>query len=83
MRIRILNEKGRAETEARIRELREDLARLEASLANYDQAPQDAGAQHAVINRLEQYIDAVDTKSHSLKAFWKALWQDPEPKKIA
>ena len=80
--MRILNEKSRAETEARIRELHEDLARLKDHLANLDALEKDEESQHELIDQLEHYIDAVDSKSHSLKTFWKLLWQGAETSKM-
>lgn len=61
------------ETVARIRELRQSIDKLEAELT---QATPDTRAQHEIVERLDQYIDAVDTKASSLKTFWRALKQE-------
>lgn len=64
---------SREEAEARIRELRESLSRLEDELAHHEA---DDDAQHALIDHLDEYIDAVDDKLSSLKLFWNTLRQE-------
>ncbi|WP_341644216.1 hypothetical protein [Thauera sp. SDU_THAU2] len=62
----------RQQTESRIRELRQAIEALEQELNKDD----DAVKEHAMIDHLDQYIDAVDTKVSSLKAFWQSLKQE-------
>jgi vacuolar-type H+-ATPase subunit E/Vma4 len=62
---------NRAEKHTRIRELREAIAQLETELQKEMETE-----QHAMIDRLEDHFNAVETKLSSLKAFWQALKQD-------
>jgi cob(I)alamin adenosyltransferase len=64
---------SRREAENRIRELRESLNELEDELARHKA---DESAQHALIDHLDEYIDAVDDKFSSLKMFWHTLRQE-------
>ena len=57
--------------ETRIRELRESLDHLETELVRSEE--QETSAQHAEIDRLDDYIDAVDTRFSSLHQFWSVL----------
>jgi len=66
-----MNTSYRAEKEARIRELREAIAKLEAEL---EKDIEDE--QHAMLDHLEDHFNAVETKLSSLKVFWQALKQD-------
>lgn len=71
-------EQNRHETQERIRELRETLNALEERLADLEVEEQ---AQHAQIEHLDDYIDAVDTKLSSLQLFWNTLkqeWRKPK-----
>lgn len=65
---------SRSDKEARIRELREAIARLEAELQRDIEAD-----QHDLIDRLDEHFDTVETKLSSLRAFWKQLKQDLRP----
>jgi chromosome segregation ATPase len=61
---------NRAETEAKIRELRRSIDQLEQELQLQDSQAED---QHRAIEHLEDYIDAVDTRLSSLRSFWETL----------
>ena len=61
----------RAAKEARIAELREAIALLEAELEGAMQRE-----QHDLIDRLEDHFDAVERKLDSLKLFWRELKAD-------
>lgn len=63
----------RRETETRIRELRQSIEALERELES--SATQEQ-AQHEVLEHLDEYINAVDTKTSSLKLFWQTLKED-------
>lgn len=62
---------SRAEKQARIKELREAIARLETELQKDIE-----NEQHEVIERLEDHFDVVETKLSSLKVFWRQLKQE-------
>ncbi|CAA0078761.1 Uncharacterised protein [Zhongshania aliphaticivorans] len=62
--------KKHLETEAKIRELRQSIDELEQQLMVTRQAER---AQHKTLDHLDEYIDAVDTKTSSLKLFWAEL----------
>lgn len=64
----------REEAEQRIRELRESISQLEGELERH-KAWEEA-EQHALLDHLDQYIDAVDDKVSSLKLFWNTLRQE-------
>lgn len=59
------------ELEGRIGELRESIVALESQLAAAREE-----AQHEAVERLESYIDAVDTKFSSVRSFFAALIAD-------
>ncbi|MFC7337487.1 hypothetical protein ACFQY0_09895 [Haloferula chungangensis] len=59
------------ELEARISELRASLDTLETRL---EQVREEE--QHAAIDHLESYINAVDTRFTSFSTFWKAMLED-------
>ncbi|WP_407351212.1 hypothetical protein [Luteimonas sp. R10] len=63
----------RRETETRIRELRQSIEALERELESSSTQDQ---AQHEVLEHLDEYINAVDTKISSLKLFWQALKEE-------
>lgn len=63
----------RRETETRIRELRQSIEALERELES--SATQEQ-AQHEVLEHLDEYINAVDTKTSSLKLFWQTLKEE-------
>lgn len=67
----IQRDRSRADKEARIAELREAIARLEAELQQDIEA-----AQHDLIDRLDEHFDAAESKLGSLRAFWMALKRD-------
>lgn len=56
------------ELESKIGELRDSIGDLETQLI----AEKDS-AQHEAIDRLENYINAVDTRFSSLREFWCVL----------
>jgi len=66
-----MNTSYRIEKEARIRELREAIAKLEAELEKDMEAE-----QHEMLDQLEDYFNVVETKLSSLKVFWQALKRD-------
>lgn len=61
------------ETQARIRELRESIDLLEAQLNEASNQEVEQHRQHELIDQLDTYIDAVDTKVTGLKSFWQVL----------
>jgi len=61
------------ETKARIRELRESIDLLEAQLNEASNQEVEQHRQHELIDQLDTYIDAVDTKVSGLKSFWQVL----------
>lgn len=63
----------RRETETRIRELRQSIEALERELESSSTQDQ---AQHEVLEHLDEYINAVDTKISSLKLFWQTLKEE-------
>mgnify|MGYP000573349880 CR=1 FL=1 len=63
-----MNTSYRIEKEARIRELREAIAQLEAELEKDMEAE-----QHEMLDQLEDYFNVVETKLSGLKVFWQAL----------
>ncbi|MEZ0471660.1 hypothetical protein [Luteimonas salinilitoris] len=63
----------RRETETRIRELRQSIEALERELESSSTQKQ---AQHEVLEHLDEYINAVDTKVSSLKLFWQTLKEE-------
>ncbi len=65
---------SRDEAEQRIKDLRESISLLELELERHDAS--EVQAQHALIDHLDEYIDAVDNKFSSLKLFWNTLRQD-------
>ncbi|WP_202840684.1 hypothetical protein [Luteimonas saliphila] len=65
---------NREEAEQRIRDLRESISLLEHELERHKAREEDE--QHALIDHLDQYIDAVDDKVSSLKLFWNTLRQE-------
>lgn len=67
---------SRIDKQARIRELREAIVRLESELQQDIEAE-----QHDLIDRLDEHFDAVETKLSSLRAFWRELKQDLQPAK--
>jgi len=66
-----MNTSYRIEKEARIRELREAIAKLEAELEKDMEAE-----QHEMLDQLEDYFNVVETKLSCLKVFWQALKRD-------
>lgn len=62
----------RRETETRIRELRQSIEALEHELNSSPSQEQ----QHELLEHLDEYINAVDTKVSSLKLFWQTLKQE-------
>lgn len=65
---------NRQETEARIRELRQSIDELEQQLSNTIDT--DEIDQHKMLEHLDEYMNAVDTKVGSLKLFWQTLKQE-------
>lgn len=68
-----MNPQRRIETEDKIRELRETIDALESQLAEESGLESDEKEQHELIDQLDKYIDAVDTKATGLKSFWQVL----------
>lgn len=69
-----MSTESRIDKEARIQDLREAIARLEAELKRDIEAE-----QHDLIDRLDEHFDAVETKLSSLRAFCKQLKQGLRP----
>lgn len=67
----------RIEAAARIREVRRSVEELEQQLENSQDAER---VQRELMDNIEEYINAVDTKISSLKIFWQALKEDLRPK---
>lgn len=65
---------SREEAEQRIKDLRESISQLEQELERHNAS--EVHAQHALIDHLDEYIDAVDDKFSSLKLFWNTLRQE-------
>lgn len=68
-----MDSQRKTETEAKIRELRDTINALESQLAEKSHHDSDVKEQHELINQLDKYIDAVDTKATGLKSFWQVL----------
>lgn len=63
----------RLETESKIRELRHSIEALEQEL---NDSAGNERAQHELVDHLDEYINAVETKVSSLKLFWQTLKQE-------
>jgi cob(I)alamin adenosyltransferase len=64
-------EQRRHELQAKIAEVEETLHQLQSQLK-----AEEASAQHAAIDRLDDYLELIDNKYANLRAFWQVIREE-------